>query len=122
VSRENVDAVSQRSKGETPICPTCGCSLVRLGMARADATAHTHGGKELLFCCQGCVDLFTEQPEAYLAEVRDWVVCPACLAEKPKALTVTVEHEGETIHFCRCPCCQDAFRKDPEALLRRLAG
>lgn len=104
------------------LCPTCGCSLVRLGIPRADAAREIHDGQEFLFCCEGCLELFREDPRRYVSEVSDWVVCPACLAEKPKALTVTVAHNGETIHFCRCPCCIDAFQKDPEKLLRRLSA
>jgi YHS domain-containing protein len=105
----------------SPICPTCGCSLVRLGISRPQATAHVHQGREWLFCCEGCLELFKEQPEAYLAEVEDWIVCPTCLAEKPKAMTVSLKHEGTAIHFCRCPCCLEEFQKDPGALLEKLA-
>lgn len=104
------------------LCPTCGCSLVRLGIRRADATREIHEGHEFLFCCQGCAELFREEPQRYVSEVSDWIVCPACLAEKPKALTVTVTHDGQAVHFCRCPCCVDAFKEDPEKVLRRLTA
>jgi hypothetical protein len=106
----------------TPICPTCGCSLVRLGIARVDATVRTHDGRELLFCCGGCADRFEVAPERYLDEVRDWVVCPACLAEKPTSMTVAIAHDGETVHLCRCPGCLEAFRANSDALLGRLAA
>jgi YHS domain-containing protein len=106
---------------ETPICPTCGCSLARLGIAPADAARARRGGTEVLFCCDGCRESFEHDPERYLADVADWVVCPACLAEKPKRLTVSVEYDGSPVYLCRYPCCLDAFRKDPEAMLGRLA-
>lgn len=106
----------------SPICPTCGCSLVRLEIKREDATRYEHGGKEMLFCCQGCVELFRENPDTYLEEVRDWIVCPTCLAEKPRHLTVSISYEGQEIHFCRCPHCMDEFRRRPAELLRRLAA
>jgi hypothetical protein len=48
----------------TPICPTCGCSLVRLRIARADATVRTHDGQELLSCCDGCADRCRTRPAA----------------------------------------------------------
>jgi len=105
----------------SPICPTCGCSLVRLGIERVAATSYEHDGQRLLFCCRGCVELFAEDPERYLAEVADWIVCPTCLAEKPKALTVSITYEGREIHFCRCPCCLEEFERRPEELLARLA-
>ena len=105
----------------TPICPACGCSLVRLGIARADAPAYEYRGEALLFCCSGCIEVFKGDPERYLEEIRDWVVCPTCLAEKPKQLTVSIEHEGE-VHCCRCPGCVTEFRRRPEELLGRLAA
>jgi len=106
----------------TPICPTCGCSLVRLGINPDEAASYEYEGRKLLFCCQACADLFVERPEQYLDEIRDWIVCPTCLAEKPKHLTVTISHEGQHVHFCRCPCCVDEFRKRPDELLERLGG
>jgi YHS domain-containing protein len=105
---------------DSPICPYCGCSLARLGLSREDATSFTHEGQELLFCCQGCLDGFKADPERYLAEIRDWIVCPTCLAEKPRELTVSIEHEGQTVYFCRCPGCVKRFESDPEPLRARL--
>ena len=67
---------------ETLICPTCGCSLVRLGISKDQATPYSHEGKEYFFCCQGCVDVFAADPEKRLEETKDLIVCPTCLAEK----------------------------------------
>ena len=78
------------------LCPTCGCSLVRLGVSRENAARAEHDGAEYLFCCEGCRELFGSDPERYLAEIRDVVVCPSCLAEKPIAVTVAIEHNGTT--------------------------
>ena len=105
---------------QTPICPSCGCSLVRLGLKDADVTRHQHAGSQYQFCCSGCLEIFLTNPEKYLAEISDLIVCPSCLAEKPLALSVGVEHEGSTVHLCRCPHCLDAFKKDPVRLLQRL--
>ena len=112
---------SARNEALSPICPTCGCSLIRLEISREDATRIEHDGREVLFCCQGCADLFAENPDQYLDEIRDWIVCPTCLAEKPEHLTVSITHEGQQVHFCRCPCCLDEFRKRPAELLGRLS-
>lgn len=106
----------------SPICPTCGCSLVRLGITRSEAPSREHEGQRLHFCCQGCLDLFAEEADRYLAEIEGWIVCPTCLAEKPKALTVSITHEGAEVHFCRCPGCVEEFRRRPEELLARLAA
>ena len=103
-----------------PICPTCGCSLARLGVRREDAARGRYEGNEYLFCCDGCRDTFMTEPERYLAQIRDVVVCPACLAEKPRAVMVAVEYGETTVHFCGCPGCVNAFRRDPEGVLARL--
>lgn len=106
----------------TAICPTCGCSLVRLGIGSDQAAVHEHRGERLLFCCRACVELFEQEPDRYLAEVRDWIVCPTCLAEKPNHLTVSITHDGEEVAFCRCPGCVEEFRRRPRELLERLRG
>jgi YHS domain-containing protein len=105
----------------TPLCPTCGCSLVRLGLPRERAAKYEYRGEELLFCCDGCVESFKESPDAYLEQIKDWIVCPTCLGEKPKAMTVSITHDGTEVYFCRCPYCVEEFRKRPQELLPRLA-
>lgn len=107
---------------KTPICATCGCSLVRLGIKVEDAVACRYKGKEYKFCCKGCVDLFLANPESLLAETKDLEVCPACLAEKPRRSAVKQTFDGLDLYFCRCPACVTLFRKKPEYYLQRLAG
>jgi len=107
---------------ETPVCPTCGCSLVRLEIGQDEATIYIHEGRKYSFCCQGCVDIFVTNPEKHLEETKDLVVCPTCLAEKPPQSVVTLEHDGKEIYFCRCPHCVDMFQKNPNYYLRRLEG
>jgi YHS domain-containing protein len=107
---------------KSPICPTCGCSLVRLGVSRQEAVRAEHEGAEYLFCCEGCRDLFGSDPDRYLAEIRDVVVCPVCLGEKPIDVTVAIEHNGTSVQLCRCPGCSNRFRADPDGLLARLAA
>ena len=63
----------------TLICHTCGCSLVRLAISLDETTFYSHEGKEYSFCCQACVDLFITDPQRYLQETEDVIVCPTCL-------------------------------------------
>ena len=107
---------------KTLICPTCGCSLVRLGIAKDQAPTYNYDGREYFFCCQGCVDLFDADPAKHLQETKDLIVCPTCLAEKPPESTFTLEHAGQQIHFCRCPHCHDVFQRAPDYYLKRLEG
>ena len=115
-----IDHPRREYEMRTPICPTCGCSLARLGVSRGSAAPGRYGGIEYLFCCEGCRETFATDPERYLAQIRDVVVCPACLAEKPKAVMVAVEHEGTIVYFCGCPGCFTAFRRDPGRVLAQL--
>jgi YHS domain-containing protein len=87
-----------------------------------DVVQYQYAGTEYQFCCRGCLEIFVTNPEKYLEEIRDLIVCPSCLAEKPLELRVGVEHEGGTVYFCRCPHCLDAFKRDPARLLQRLKG
>ena len=107
---------------ETLICPTCGCSLVRLGISKDKATIYTHAGKEFFFCCRGCVDIFVINPKKRLEETKGLIVCPTCLAEKPPQSTIALEHDGRKIYFCRCSHCLDVFQKNPNYYVGRLEG
>ena len=83
------DDKQKKTVQQTPICPTCGCSLVRLGIGLDQAISVDFQEHSYVFCCQECVDLFNVEPERYLADTSNWVVCPACLAEKPTDQTGT---------------------------------
>ncbi len=107
---------------DTLICPSCGCSLVRLGISKDKAVPHSQGGEEYFFCCQGCVDVFIADPPKYLQRTSDVVVCPSCLAEKPVARAVKVTLAGHEVHTCGCPYCAEVFEKDPDFYIKRLKG
>ncbi len=107
---------------KTPICPTCGCSLIRLGVTKKNAVMRKYMGKEYMFCCDGCATLFDETPEALLEETNSLVVCPSCLAEKPINQTVAISHQGEKLYFCKCPYCITVFQEDSEYYIKRLSG
>ncbi len=114
--------VEDEEKMETPICPTCGCSLVRLGVTKDQAVAHRHEGEEYLFCCQGCLDLFVTDPKKHLEETNGLIVCPSCLAEKPPQWAAKRSHAGKDVYFCRCPYCAEVFEKNPDYYIGRLEG
>ncbi len=95
---------------KTLICPTCGCSLVRLGISKENSLTNHSNGNEYHFCCQGCADLFTADPAKYLEQTKDLVVCPTCLAEKPikSAVTMNAAFYGRII----APSPQMPLRSD----------
>lgn len=105
---------------KTPICPSCGCSLVRLKIGLNSAKHTQFNGQDYYFCCQGCLDLFMSNPQFYVDEIRDMIVCPSCLAEKPKEQSVRRVINAQEVYFCRCPTCIDAFEKRPDFFIDRL--
>ncbi len=107
---------------KTLICRTCGCSLVRLGISKEQAVTYSHNGEEHYFCCQGCTDVFITNPQKYLEETSNLIVCPSCLAEKPLDMAVKLEIAGQEVHFCRCPYCAEVFQNDPDFYIKRLEG
>ena len=68
----------------------------------------------------GCADIFVTDPQKYLQEISDLIVCPSCLGEKPRRLAVKEEIAGQEVYFCRCPHCIDSFREKPDYFLQRL--
>ncbi len=107
---------------KTLICPTCGCSLVRLGISKEKAFPHRYNDEEYRFCCQACVDLFTPDPQKYLKKIDDLIVCPSCLGEKPQERAVKLKIAGQDVHFCGCPYCAEVYQKNPDFYIRRLEG
>jgi YHS domain-containing protein len=112
----------EMSKVYTKICPTCNCSLVRLGIAKSHIEKVSYKEKEVYFCCKGCKEVFSNDPEKYLKEVKEFVVCPTCLAEKLIKYTVKHTFNSLDFYFCRCPHCLTEFHKKPEYFIKRLEG
>ncbi|MGR9117403.1 MAG: YHS domain-containing protein [Gammaproteobacteria bacterium] len=105
----------------TPICPACGCSLIRLGIAQTKAVSYHYREKRYWFCCEGCLELFKTNPEQLLNETSNLTVCPVCLAEKPIKNTVEHAFNGTLFNFCQCHHCLDVFNQDQEYFIKRLA-
>ena len=104
------------------ICPTCGCSLIRLGIDPKSSPKAEFKGKVYHFCCEECKEIFLQDPERFLEEVKDLFVCPVCLGEKHVSVGVEKTWNGMTLTFCRCPHCFSEFTKNPEYYMRRLKG
>jgi YHS domain-containing protein len=106
----------------TPICPGCLSSLVRLGMHKSTAVAHNYHGREYYFCSRGCVDVFEQDGERYLQELKDLIVCPVCLGERYIRSSRLAVIQGSIYYTCRAPRCQEYFAEAPDFYLKRLAG
>lgn len=58
---------SEVSKSTVELCPVSGEEMGSMGKP----VSYTHEGKELKFCCSGCIDTFNEDPAKYLAKLAD---------------------------------------------------
>ena len=66
--------------------------------------------------------MFVNNPERYIEETKDLIVCPTCLAEKPKKNATLLNIDGQDVYFCHCPHCMDLYKKDTEFYINRLEG
>jgi len=107
---------------KTLICPTCGCSLVRLGVTKKNAVTRKYNNDNYSFCCEGCAVMFDNDPVTLLNETKNLVVCPSCLAEKPIDQTILLNHKDQTVYFCKCPYCMTVFKENSEYYIKRLSG
>lgn len=102
------------------ICPTCGCSLVRLGIKSTPRLSIKYKDQDYFFCCEGCIEQFQNNEEKYIAEIKNLIICPVCLAEKPENQVVSILYNERHFLFCRCPQCVLEFNKNPGYFIDRL--
>jgi len=92
-------------------------------------------GKRVYFCCQDCVKEFKADPAKAMAKLKDeeimladaphemhemhkmQSVCP--VSGKPIDKANFVDYKDKRVYFC-CPHCPDAFKKDPEAMIKKI--
>lgn len=83
----------------------------------------------VFFCCKKCVASMEKEPAKYAAAVAEQrkamenrakvqVACP--VSGEPIDPKVSIEHEGQKIHFC-CPKCIDQYKAEPAKYKTALA-
>lgn len=106
----------------TPICPGCGCSLIRLGISREKAVYFVYDSKDYYFCCRDCLSSFLDDPTTHIQRLEHTFVCPVCLGEKDVTEGVKLNADGAELFFCRCATCMRRFDGNREFYLRRYVG
>lgn len=109
------------------ICIVSGGKLGSMG----DPVAYEYEGREIRFCCKGCVAQFEKNPAAYLekldeaiiaAQVEDYPLetCPVS-GMKLGSMGDPVDHvyDNRLVRFC-CAGCIPEFKKDPETYMEKL--
>ena len=87
-SKESKDMVTEKASDAYPltVCPISGEPLDMMG----DPIIYDYEGREIRFCCAGCVGAFEKDPEAGLAKVDAMIA-----AAKSDSMKKAAHHSGE---------------------------
>ncbi len=110
-------------------CPVSGKKLGEMG----DPVVKEYDGREVRFCCSGCIEKFEASREDYWKKVDEEIakrqtpfypltVCVMSgepLVEDGKDIAINHVYRNRLIRFCCRGCIKD-FSKDPEAALKKL--
>lgn len=117
-------------KGDIYTLTTCPVSGEKLG-SRGEPVVKTYDGREVRFCCQGCVPKFEESKAEY------WKKIDAAMVKQQKELyplttcvvsgeelgsrgePVDKVYKNRLVRFC-CAGCPAAFEKEPGKHLKKL--
>lgn len=111
--------------------PTCVVSGKALG-SMGDAIVYEHKGREIRFCCKGCITMFKKDPKKYL-QITDAAIVKAqmphypgntCVVSKEPlsedgSKPVDMVYQNRLIRLC-CKMCKKDFLKSPDKFLTKL--
>lgn len=92
-------------KEETITCPVSGEVVLK---SKA-VGPYKYNDTEYYFGCNGCLEKFKKDPEAYLNKTTDLV----CSMSVDKRTAIKASYEGKDYYFCN-EGCKTAFEKDPK--------
>ncbi len=94
--------------------PVCGMEL------KKEDAKHTYEYKEktYYFCMASCKEKFVKNPEEYLKDVEEEIICPVSGETFAKSDAAgSMEYEGKTYYLC-CAGCLDKFKADPAKYIK----
>lgn len=108
-------------------CPVSGMELGSMG----EPVVKRYNGREVRFCCDGCIDAFEDDPESHWREIDKRIVesqlpfyplneCPVAGMELG-SMGEPVNHvyNNRLVRFC-CAGCLGAFESDPARYLKKI--
>ncbi len=123
-------ATSAGADGDPYTLSTCPVSGQELG-SMGDPVVAEYDGREVRFCCDGCVSSFEDDQETYWAEIDEAIIeqqmahypVEVCLnsGEPLDAMGEPVDHvyRNRLVRFC-CEGCQAEFEEEPADFLAQL--
>ncbi|HEX9975277.1 MAG TPA: YHS domain-containing protein [bacterium] len=106
-----VSSFSYAQKDDTKKAETITCLVTGETVLKSEAAGpFKYNEKEYYFCCNGCQEKFTKDPETYLNKTKDMM----CGMDIDKRTALKSTFEGKDFYFCN-EKCKEAFEKDPKA-------
>ena len=108
-------------------CPVTGQALGSMGKP----VVYNHEGREIRFCCSGCVGQFKKEPQKFVNKINQAMIkdqsphypLETCLVTKQKLTAmgkpVDYMYKNRLVRFC-CSNCVSQFKKDPEPYMSQL--
>ncbi|MCK4873861.1 MAG: hypothetical protein KAS72_14165 [Phycisphaerales bacterium] len=111
------------------ICPVSGGKLGSMG----DPIVKTYDGREVRFCCGGCIKDFEADQAGYFKKIDERIVedqlryypTDTCivsgdpLVEDGEDIAINMVYGNRLVRFC-CEMCTREFKADPEKFIKRL--
>jgi YHS domain-containing protein len=110
-------------------CPVTGEKLGKMG----DPIVYNYKGREVRFCCKGCVKNFEKEPEKYLKKMDEAIIkkdkpaypLTTCVVSGDKlggSMGAPIDYVAKNNHLVRLCCkgCIKTFEKDPKPFLKKL--
>lgn len=113
--------------GDPYMLDVCPVSKEKLG-SMGDPIVKVHKGRELRFCCKGCIKEYKNDPEAVIAAADKLIIerqmhyypIKTCIVSgEPLEKTVDVVYMNRLVRLC-CKGCKKEFNGDPKAIIAKL--
>ena len=130
-SEENMQGESSKPLSEDPYyLTTCLVTDQALG-SMGKPVVYGHQGREIRFCCAGCVEQFKKEPQKFIDKLDKAMIedqlphypLETCLITKQKLTAmgkpVDLIYKNRLVRFC-CSNCVAQFKKDPELYMSQL--
>lgn len=121
----------QDVKGDPYPLESCIVSSQTLG-SMGDPIHYDHNGREIRFCCKGCIRKFQSSTDYYISKIDESIIkkqlpfypTENCLvSDKPlggeMGEPVNFVHNNRLVRFC-CKSCVRGFKKNPQKFLKQL--
>jgi len=120
------------AKGDPYPLDTCAVAGTKLG-SMGEPVIYNHQGREVRFCCKGCIPAFEKDPEKYLKQVDEKIIqqqlshypLTTCIVmendplDDPEIKPFNLVYNNRLVRFC-CKGCTRDFKADPEPFLKKL--